>query len=134
GAPVVCLDKQPGLRMGVVGRLRRVLRELSPDVLHTHVITALFYAGPAAAWAGVPVVVHTEHGREDYHRRRRRWLGWLAGLFATRFYCLSEDLAEFVTSHGIVSRDKIQVIGNGIDLSRFSPRQDTVAVRQALEI
>src|SRR2546421_12623650 len=55
GAEVYCVDKRPGLRPGAFVRLYRLLRRLRPDVLHTHQITALFYAGPAAQWARVPL-------------------------------------------------------------------------------
>src|SRR5437868_13090835 len=50
GAPVACVHKRPGLRPSIVGQLRALLRESRPDVVHTHQIGALFYAGPAARW------------------------------------------------------------------------------------
>src|SRR5213080_922524 len=48
GGRVVALDKQPGLRPGMVLRLRRVLREMRPDVVHTHQLATLLYGGAAA--------------------------------------------------------------------------------------
>src|SRR4051794_16905882 len=80
GAALRCTDKRPGLRLGTVGRLRKVLRDLRPDVVHTHQIGALFYAGTAARLAGAGTVVHTEHGNHYAHydgRLRTRWLGRL---------------------------------------------------------
>src|SRR5208337_2646319 len=61
GVPVLCADKPPGLRLETIGRVRELLRQLRPDVLHTHQIGALVYAGPAARRERIPVVVHTEH-------------------------------------------------------------------------
>ena len=61
GARLVTLGKKPGIRLGTRRRFREALATLRPDVLHTHQVGALFYAGPAARAAGVPVVVHTEH-------------------------------------------------------------------------
>src|SRR5262245_61913414 len=40
GARVVCIYKRPGLRLGIIGRLESLLRELGPDVVHTHHIGA----------------------------------------------------------------------------------------------
>jgi hypothetical protein len=60
-ASVVCVGKRPGVQLGTGGAIRTVLRDLRPDVLHTHQVGALFYAGPAARTVGIPVIVHTEH-------------------------------------------------------------------------
>jgi glycosyltransferase involved in cell wall biosynthesis len=131
GARVVSLGKRPGLRPGLVGRFRGVLRRLGPDVLHTHQISALFYAGPAARRAGVPAVVHTEHGKH-FGRRRTRWLGWLAARFADRFVCVSEDIAAEVRRHGVAPRAAVCVVPNGIDTARFArPPRGSAAVRSA---
>jgi sugar transferase (PEP-CTERM/EpsH1 system associated) len=133
--PVFCLDKQPGIRLGLIRRLRRVFGEIAPDVVHSHQIGGLLYAGPAARRARVPLVVHTEHGKENYAGSwRRRWLGRWSGRYAARFFCLSEDLAAAVRQSRIVSPDKIAVIRNGIDTRRFRPTGRGPALRRALGI
>ncbi len=134
GARVVCVDKMPGLRPGTIGRLAAALRRLHPEVVHTHQIGALFYAGPAARRAGVPLVVHTEHGKNYAQRRRTRWLGWLAGRYAARFFCVSADIAAEVTAGRIVPRRKIHVVANGIDTARFRAQGDARELRQELGI
>jgi sugar transferase (PEP-CTERM/EpsH1 system associated) len=135
GAPVVCLGKRPGLRPGLVGTMWRVLRRLRPHVAHTHQIASLLYTGLAARAAGVPVVVHTEHGKERYaDRRRTRWLGRVAGRFAARFYCLSQDMASAVEAHGIVPPGKVRVVLNGIDTDHFRKRGDSTSLRRELGI
>src|SRR2546423_942770 len=93
GAPVTCVNKPPGVRLATVGKVAEFLRRVKPDVVHTHQIGALFYAGPAARRAGVPVVVHTEHGKHFETRRRNRWLGWWAAKNAQRMFCVSADIA-----------------------------------------
>src|SRR4051794_40354137 len=45
GARVLCVEKKPGLRPELFGRVRAALRSLRPAVVHTHQITALFYTG-----------------------------------------------------------------------------------------
>src|SRR5262249_47834363 len=108
GAPVICLHKRPGLRWELVGQLWRALRRLRPHIVHSHQIGSLFYTGKAAFGAGVPVVVHTEHGKQPYaDRLRTRWLGRLAGCYASRFFCLSKDMAEAVKAHHIVRPGKV---------------------------
>jgi sugar transferase (PEP-CTERM/EpsH1 system associated) len=136
GATLVSLHKRPGLRPGVVLSMRRALRGLAPDVVHTHQLATLLYGGAAARLMRVPVVVHTEHGREPYAARRKtRLLGRLAGRFCDRFYCLTADMAEQVRAAEVVASEKIRVIRNGIDVARFAePGGDRAALRQSLGI
>ena len=119
GARVFCAHKSPGIRPTVVNRLANLFRGLRPDIVHTHQIGALFYAGPAAARAGVPVIVHTEHGKHYEKGLRARWLGRMAGRYADRFCCVSADIADAVRKRKIVGDEKITVVANGIDVARF---------------
>jgi glycosyltransferase involved in cell wall biosynthesis len=134
GARVICLNKRPGLQPGLIRRMRAALLELRPDVVHTHHITPLLYTGLAALAAPVPLLVHTEHGRSDYGRLKTKWAGRLASRFVKRFYCLTKDMAEWVTGHQVVHRSKVRVIHNGIDTSCFTQPGDAVGVRRSLGI
>jgi glycosyltransferase involved in cell wall biosynthesis len=134
GVEVRCLYKPAGLKLGTILRLREPLRELRPTVVHTHQIGALFYAGPAAHAAGIPLVVHTEHGKHYATRRRTRWLGWLAGHCAAHFFCVSRDIGAEVRAHRIVARSKVSMVANGIDTARFRGRGEVDPLRAALGI
>lgn len=134
GARVLCIHKPPGLRPETIGRLESSLRDLGPDVVHTHHIGALFYTGPAARRARVPLVVHTEHGRYLSARRRTRWIGRLAGRYAARFCCVSPTIAAEAEAFRIVPGRKIRVVPNGIDLERFRARDDAGPTRRSLGI
>jgi sugar transferase (PEP-CTERM/EpsH1 system associated) len=135
GASLHCVHKRPGLvRVSAMRRLKVRFREIRPEVVHTHQIGALLYAGPAARAGGIPLVVHTEHGKHYAERRRNRWLGKLAGHFAARFFCVSEDIATEVRACGIVPDRKVVVVSNGIDTARFRARRDPQALRASLGI
>jgi sugar transferase (PEP-CTERM/EpsH1 system associated) len=134
GTPLFCVEKGPGVRLKTIGRLKAVLREVRPDVVHTHQIGALFYAGPAARSVGVPLIVHTEHGKHYGTRRRMRWLGWMAARYAARFFCVSADIAAEVMAYRITSPGKVHVVPNGIDPARFRGRDDREGVRRLLGI
>jgi len=136
GSELISLSRRPGLRPGMVLQVRRALQALRPDVVHTHQLATLLYGGAAAKMLRVPVVLHTEHGREPYASRwRTRLLGRVAGRCCDRFYCLTADMANEVRSARIVSDRKISVIQNGIDVSRFTEvRYDTARLRQSLAI
>jgi sugar transferase (PEP-CTERM/EpsH1 system associated) len=137
GGRLFCLDKSPGIRLDTIGRIRDLFRALKPDIVHTHQIGTLIYAGPAAASLGKvrPRVVHTEHGREPYTiSARRRWLGRLAGLFVERFFCLTQDMVGELNARRIVPKSKVRIIDNGIDIDRFRERGDPGALRRSLGI
>ena len=134
GGRVRCIARRPGERLGTIGRLKAALRELRPDVVHSHQIGALLYGGPAARAAGVPLTVHTEHGKHYSGRLRTRLVGRLAGRFAARFFCVSADIAAEALSSRIVPRRKVHVIPNGIETSRFLGGDDGGSLRRSLAI
>lgn len=55
------LDKKNGVRLNMIPVLVNLFRFLKADVVHTHHIGPLIYAGVAAKIAKVPVRIHTEH-------------------------------------------------------------------------
>lgn len=135
GGRVYCTDKQPGLKLNTIGRIRKVLRSERPDVIHTHQIGPLFYTGFAAAGLGIPLIVHTEHGKENYATcRKTRCLGKIAGRFTKVFYCLTQDMANAVAESRIVDASKLRVIMNGIDTAFYKQPRDTAAIRQQMGI
>src|SRR5271157_589692 len=140
GVPVLCAGKPPGFRLKTIGRIRELLRQLKPDVVHTHQIGALIYTGPAARREKVPAVVHTEHGnnvakhRSLNKRARVRLLWGLAGSYADRFFCVSNDIADAVKAYRTVPGRKVVVVLNGIDTEAFATKEGSESVRRDLGI
>ena len=107
-------------------RLFRVMRRERFAIIHTHTPKAGLLGQLAARLAGVPVVVNTIHGFYFHEHMRPR---------ARRFYILMEKIAalcsnlilsqnaedlETAVREGICRREKIELLGNGIDLSEFN--------------
>jgi glycosyltransferase involved in cell wall biosynthesis len=61
----VVLSKRSRWDASVLPRAVAALRRIDPDVVHTHLFTALSWGTVAARAAGVPVVVHTQHACHD---------------------------------------------------------------------
>lgn len=136
GVPVYCCHKPSGLHIRRMRReLSKLLVELRPDVVHTHQVGALFYAGPVVKRLGGAVVMHTEHGKHFEHRAKTRWLGRYAARFAHRYFCVSQDIAAGVIRHRIASRRKVEVVPNGIDTDHFGQvADDVLAIKDELRI
>ena len=117
GWSVQSLDTRDGLRPGLIVRLARLFRGF--DVVHTHDDKPLLYGAPAARLARTPAIVHTHHhGKLAQVSRRQEFLTSLASRCVHRFACVSEDSARYLADAG-VPENKVVVVHNGIDLSRF---------------
>jgi sugar transferase (PEP-CTERM/EpsH1 system associated) len=121
--------------LGVLGKgtiravpaLARWLRQVRPEVLHTHNPAPHLIGALAAKWAGVPVVVHTKHGRNYPGEFRKVWSNRIASWFTDRLVAVSEDAATVSTDIEHVPADKVSVILNGIDLDQFAPVSNAAA-------
>jgi glycosyltransferase involved in cell wall biosynthesis len=101
------------------------LRRVKADLVHTHCSVPGVVGRLAARLAGVPVIMHTVHGfhfhdggRGFSHRLAiavERFVGHFTGVM------LSQNRADIeqAVRHGIVPRERLLYIGNGIDVDRF---------------
>lgn len=132
GAQVISVEKGAGLKLRTFADVAEALARLSPHIIHTHQLGALFYSGIPAMQREIPVL-HTEHGKQA-GTWRTAWISRWSGLFASRFCCVSRDIADEATRRHIVSRDKVRIISNGIDTDRFQQPGDEPDIRQRLGI
>ena len=113
------------------GPLARQLRVIAPDVLHSH-SGVWFKTVRAARAAGVPRLVHTEHGRAAPDPFKARLLDGLASRHTDVVVAVSEVLARQLEETVVRGRAPIQVIPNGVDTERFRPLADTGSLRAEL--
>ncbi len=106
-------------------RLYRLIRREGFTIVHTHNPKPNLFGQIAARAAGVPVVISTVHGY--YFHDRMRPLARRALIFLEKIAARCSDLilsqsredVETAVREGIAPRDRIEVLGNGIDISRF---------------
>jgi len=139
GATVVQLGLPPGRGRRVEASTVHALAELNPDVIHTHQSKALWQVGPAARAAGIPLI-HTEHNDKVgkavgwWRKVRTRVLTRLAAQYASKFCCVSADVARSVGRWGTVPASKIETVLNGIDVDRYADASSRAEVRASLGI
>jgi glycosyltransferase involved in cell wall biosynthesis len=118
-------------------RLVRVFRRERFAVVHTHTPKAGLLGQYAALIAGVPVRLHTIHGLyfPGHMKPGRRWLyvllERLTMLFSHRNLSQNPEDVPVAVRERICSPERIELIGNGIDLSSFDPSGRTAARRRA---
>jgi len=111
--------------------LARQLRSIAPDVVHSH-SGVWFKTARASRAAGVPRVIHTEHGRAAPDPLKSRWLDGQASRHTDVVVAVSEVLANQLRDTVVRSRAPVTVIPNGVDAERYRPRPDTGALRAEL--
>jgi sugar transferase (PEP-CTERM/EpsH1 system associated) len=118
------LHKLPGHGVKLYPRMVELFRKLRPGIVHTRNLAALECQVPAR-WAGVPVRIHGEHGRDvddlDGTRVRYQWIRRLYRPFVQQYVALSRDLAGYVEHKVGVPQCRIAQIYNGVDVERFHP-------------
>lgn len=121
---VYALHKRPGKDLPHYLRLGRLLRQLSPAIVHTRNRGTV--DAQAVAWAcGVPGRIHGEHGWETGHDaddRHGRRLRRLLRPFIQRYIALSSEIETYLRAGVGVDEVRLCRIINGVDVSRFAPR------------
>ena len=122
--PLQALHKAPGQAFQVYRPLIALLRAWRPAVVHSRNLAAL-ECQPAATWAGVPVRMHGEHGRDVDDplglSRRHQWIRRAYAPFVHHQIALSRDLSDYLTRRVGIGASHVSQIYNGVDVARFLP-------------
>jgi glycosyltransferase involved in cell wall biosynthesis len=111
-------------------KLRKIIKEFKPDIVHTHAAKAGAVGRLAAYHAGVPIIVHTFHGHvfHSYFGKLKTKIfleieRYLAKK-STAIVALSEiQRDELVNDFKIAPKEKFHIIPLGFDLHRFTEKQ-----------
>ncbi|MFC1233496.1 glycosyltransferase [Vibrio sp. F74] len=123
---LVFLGKKPGVHLGLILTLIKAFRAVKPDVVHTHHIGPLLYAGYAARMAGVAVRIHTEH--DAWHledKKHRRIQGMVLKAAKPTLVADASHVKEKLTA--CFSGSNSVVIKNGVDCKKFKPGSKQLA-------
>jgi glycosyltransferase involved in cell wall biosynthesis len=101
-------DLDPGLAW----RVRRELRRLRPDVVHTHLVHADVYGALAAG--GVPLV-STKHNDDRFRLGPFRYVERALARKATRVIAITEALRRFCVDRVGLPAAKVEVVHYGLD-------------------
>lgn len=145
GFPVIVVDE---LRRSIDPRrdwksyrsLKRLFRDLNPDIVHTHSSKAGILGRAAAHAAGIPTV-HTIHGAafhfgqskvayEVYRCAEKRAARW-----TSHFISVADDMTREYVAAGIAGRDQFTTVYSGFDVEPFlTPSRPPTDVRREWRI
>lgn len=126
GLRVIALHKRPGVDVGLLWRLQKLLRAQQIDILHTHVFTANLWGRLAGILARVPVLITHEHSTFTIADQTRRGIEQQLARTTTQIISVSEQLRRCLIETGGLPADKVITIHNGLRLP--------VAVNQATQM
>jgi len=120
------LNRAPGHGLSWMVRLWKLLRQLKPDLVHTRNLAAL-EAQFLVALIGVRATVHGEHGRDVFDLYGQNWkynlLRRAAQPFVSNYIAVSKDLETWLRLSIHVPPRKLHQIYNGVDSTKFHPRE-----------
>lgn len=107
-------------------KIKKILKEIQPDIVHTHASKAGLLGRMAAFSLRIPVVVHTFHGhvfhsyfgkfKTMFFKQIERYLAKKSTGIIAISALQKHELADV---HKIVNQEKIKVIPLGFDLQKF---------------
>lgn len=120
GIPLTILHKRFRFDPGTYWKLKRLLRERRPDLLHTWLFAGNAYgrlaAGPTPDF---PILV-SERCVDVWKARWQLWVDRKLAPRTTRLIGNSQSVAEFYRQQGFPS-ERLAVIPNGMDLPALAP-------------
>ncbi|MDX2360488.1 MAG: glycosyltransferase [Crocinitomicaceae bacterium] len=111
-------------------KLKQIIEEFKPDIVHTHASKAGALGRKAAAACNVPIIIHTFHGHV-FH-------SYFGRVKTSIFKAIEKNLAkksdaiiaisniqknELTQEHKICSADKVRVVPLGFDLQSFHDKR-----------
>lgn len=129
GIPVVVFRRlSPKFDLSKLLRLIILLRKVKPDLVHSFMTTANIYASLAGRFVHTRVIV-SERNAEPNKPALRRWMECVSIRRAACLIANSQAGASRIIRRGVMPKEKVFVIHNGIDLTRFEALPDSITVR-----
>ena len=119
GVAIASMDLRPGNDPWMPLRVARLLRRWGVDIVHTRNAEPFFYGFLAGRLAGVPAVVHSEHGRVFPEKPWRALAQRLLLRHVDAAFAVSGQLRSDLMRELHVPADRFEVLYNGVDVRRF---------------
>jgi glycosyltransferase involved in cell wall biosynthesis len=106
-----------------IAKIYRILKRVTPDIVHTNLFEATFAGLIAARLAGVKSRIHTRHHSNESHLfypKRAIYYDKLINYLSTKIVAVSDVVAEVMIKLENVPAEKIMVIPHGFMLEEMT--------------
>lgn len=133
--PIVYLNKKKGLDLKIVFNLFQLMKEIKPDVVHTHLYAAP-YAMIAALFARIPIKVHTIHNIATKEEGKPKRM--INRIFYQYCHVIPVSISPLVKRTILeeyhLEDNQTPMIYNGIDLEESVPKEEYESSRDTIKI
>jgi glycosyltransferase involved in cell wall biosynthesis len=112
-------QKEKGTDYFAFWKLKDVIRQEKPVIVHTHNSNSLVDGVIASILTRVPVVIHTDHARKFPDTRRTMIAERILSLYINKIIAVSEETKNNLIKYEHIPANKIAIINNGIDGSKY---------------
>lgn len=112
------------LQIHTLSRLFLFLTQNRYDVVHAHLLWSMMFFTPMAALFRVPVRFNHDHALDVVRYREYRQPRLLSNRLSHHTIAVSSSVSTFLCQEEKMPADKITVINNSVDFSRFSRRNE----------
>ena len=132
----LCREINPAKDLLAYWKIKRLIKEFQPDVVHTHSAKA-GVLGRSAAWnLSVPAIIHTVHGApfHQYQGSVTRSIFRLVERWAAkrchRIISVADAMTSLMVNSHVADKSKFVTIYSGMDVKPFlSARDERLAIR-----
>lgn len=130
---IIELRKREGNDLRLPGRIAAAARQHRVDILHARGWPALVETALAAALARIKATIYGFHGKtmQDLQGMsfKRRWVQKVFVRCYHRVVTLNSRMRTDLAAQCGLSEERIDIIGNGVDVEVFCPREDRHELR-----
>ncbi|HET7481640.1 MAG TPA: glycosyltransferase family 4 protein [Actinomycetota bacterium] len=133
GTPTASIEAGPDANPLLIAKLRRVLRDVAPAIVHTHLVHADLYGGLAAATTRIPRIRSVHAAHPSVGRQPSLALHRLAARRTARTIVISHHVERFVERLRLADPMGVRVIHYGIRTDGWVlPSDEREAARREL--
>jgi glycosyltransferase involved in cell wall biosynthesis len=118
----------------VILRVRRLLRDVQPDILHTHLYHPNYYGRLAALGLDLKGVVASVHNVYARHKFHRRFWNFLLSRATDRVVAVSSQVWRDVRRYDAAPRSRLCLLPNGISLRALQVQESREEARARLGV
>jgi len=115
-------QKKSKLGLNVIGQIYRFLKEIKPQIVHTHLFAGDTWGRIAAIFAKIPIIIVTEHNLNLDEGFIKKLIKLILSWFTDKIIAVSGGVRDYSIKIEKIKADKLEVIYNGIDLTKFAFR------------